>query len=248
MPRIFLSPSTQEYNLYVDGSNEEQVMNQLADAMEPYLRTNGIRFVRNSPDGNVTQSIAQSNSDRFDLHIALHSNASPENMSGQLQGTDIYFRPGSAQSRRFANILVHNFRQIYPYPWMVDALPSTSLAEVRRTVAPAVLIETAYHDNPEDAAWIRNNLDAIARAIVLSLTEYFGIPFLNPQSQRTGRVNTGGGYLMLRSRPNTGAPIIARIPNGAAVTVYGITPSYWFVTGYGPNVGYSSGDYITLQD
>lgn len=247
MPSIFLSPSTQEYNQYVDTGNEEEVMNQLADAMEPYLRASGVQFTRNSPEGNVNLSIEQSNSGRFDLHVALHSNASPENMSGQLQGTDIYYQPRSTASRRLANLLVENFQQIYPYPWMVDALSSTSLAEIRRTVAPAVLIEVAYHDNPEDAKWIHENIDVIARAIVRSLTEYFGIPFLEPQPERIGRVHTGGGNLMLRSRPNTGAPILARIPNGASVVVYGITPSYWFVTGYGPHVGYASGDYITLQ-
>ena len=34
MPRLFLSPSTQEYNLYYDGEgNEEYYMNILADLM-----------------------------------------------------------------------------------------------------------------------------------------------------------------------------------------------------------------------
>ena len=37
MPKIYLSPSTQEFNQYVGGGNEEQYMNLLADYMEPYL-------------------------------------------------------------------------------------------------------------------------------------------------------------------------------------------------------------------
>ena len=37
MPIIYLSPSTQENNLYVNGGTEEEWMNRLADAMEPYL-------------------------------------------------------------------------------------------------------------------------------------------------------------------------------------------------------------------
>ena len=38
MPKIFLSPSTQEYNEYYDGSgSEEYYMNLIADYMEPYL-------------------------------------------------------------------------------------------------------------------------------------------------------------------------------------------------------------------
>ena len=151
MPTIFLSPSTQEYNHYVNGGTEEEIMNQLADAMLPYLRSSGVQVARNSPEGNVSQSIERSNSGNYDLHIALHSNASPENMTGQLQGPDIYYRPGNWRSKRFADILAKNFKSIYPYPWMVDTRPSTQLAEVRRTIAPAVLIEVAYHDNWEDA-------------------------------------------------------------------------------------------------
>ena len=37
MPIIYLSPSTQENNMYVTGGSEEQWMNRLADAMVPYL-------------------------------------------------------------------------------------------------------------------------------------------------------------------------------------------------------------------
>ena len=49
MPNIFLSPSTQEYNEYITGGNEEYYTNLIADAMEPYLRASGITFTRNDP-------------------------------------------------------------------------------------------------------------------------------------------------------------------------------------------------------
>lgn len=77
MPAIFLSPSVQEYNAYAGGGNEEDVMNQIADAMEPYLRSTGIRFTRNDPDQTVGAAIRQSNAGNYDLHLALHSNAFP---------------------------------------------------------------------------------------------------------------------------------------------------------------------------
>ena len=50
----------------------------------------------------------------------------------------------------------------------------------RQVKAPSNLIELAYHDNLEDAMWIINNINVIARTLVLSLTEYFGIPFVDP--------------------------------------------------------------------
>ena len=46
MPSVFLSPSTQEYNPYITGAgSEEYFMNLIADAMEPYLTANTIRFL-----------------------------------------------------------------------------------------------------------------------------------------------------------------------------------------------------------
>ena len=62
MPKIYLSPSTQEYNPYVTGAgSEEYFMNLLADAMEPILLLNGIQFSRNTPDMTAASSIRQAN-------------------------------------------------------------------------------------------------------------------------------------------------------------------------------------------
>ena len=58
----------------------------------------------------------------------------------------------------------NNFKNIYPTPDEVEILPTTTLREIRRTTAPAALIEVAYHDNPEDEAWIKNNINQIAEA------------------------------------------------------------------------------------
>ena len=48
MPTLYLSPSTQEGNPVVIGGTEEEYMNRIADAMEPYLVSNGIVFRRNN--------------------------------------------------------------------------------------------------------------------------------------------------------------------------------------------------------
>lgn len=77
MPTLFLSPSAQEYNEYATGGSEEQYMNLLADAMEPYLRSTGIVYIRNNPDDTLSQIIQQSNAGNYDFHLALHSNAAP---------------------------------------------------------------------------------------------------------------------------------------------------------------------------
>jgi N-acetylmuramoyl-L-alanine amidase len=59
-------------------------------------------------------------------------------------------------------------------------VPTTTLAELRRTKIPAVLVELAYHDNIEDADWIRGNVEAIARNLALSVADILGVAFVEP--------------------------------------------------------------------
>lgn len=180
MASVFLSPSTQEYNPYVTGNNEEYYANLIADAMLPYLRASGIAYGRNDPGGTVSTSIALSNSRNYDLHLAIHSNAAPPDLAGMLQGSDVYYYRDSSRGRNAAEIFANNLKLIYPRPNLVTVVPTTTLVELRRTRAVAVLVEVAYHDNVEDANWIINNIEEIAQNLSLSVADYLGVPFIEP--------------------------------------------------------------------
>lgn len=245
MPKVFLSPSTQEWNQYATDGNEELYMNLLADRLEPYLRSCGIRFVRNDPERNVQGAIADSNAGTYDVHLALHSNAAPESLAGKLRGIDIYFAPSSQSSERLANIIANNLKSIYPLPDKVRAVPTYTLGEVLRTKAVAVLCEIGYHDNFADEAWLKSNLENIARSIARSLCDYFGIPFVQPSAVRWGTVETDGSGLNIRSYPSMSGAIIGSMPDGASVMINGETGN-WYVVGYGQLTGYSSKDYIVI--
>lgn len=246
MPSVFLSPSTQEWNPYVNGGNEELYMNQVADRMEPYLRSSGIVYRRNDPTRGAVGAIADSNAGNFDVHLALHSNAAPESLSGKLRGIDIYYAPSSEDSEMLATIIANNFKSIYPLPDKSQPRPTTSLGEVTRTRAVAVLCEIGYHDNPEDAAWIKGNLNAIAVNLVQSLCDYFGIPFVWAGPVRMGTVTAGGSNLNIRSYPSMNGRLIGSIPDGAAVTVYGKTGD-WYVIFYQGITGYVNGAFLSVN-
>ena len=231
MPFLFLSPSTQYFNPYVTTGDERYWMNALADEMMPYLHASGITVTRNDPDGSAAQSIRDSNASRQDFHLALHSNAAPQALAGQLRGVDFYYYPTSEAGLRMANILVDNMKTIYPLPDRVQARPSTIIGEVRRTRVPAVLAEIGYHDNVDDANWLTGNLDAVARTISLGVTEYFGVPFLTPGDEFEAEAEAAGadGYLRLRSYPEPDAEILAQLPNGTPVTVLGNFDTWYTV-------------------
>ena len=239
MPFLFLSPSTQYFNPYITTGDERYWMNALADEMTPYLHASGITVTRNDPDGSAAQSIRQSNAGRYDFHLALHSNASPEALAGRQRGIDVYYFPTSEEGLRMANILVDVLKTVYPLPERVRALSSTIIGELRRTRAPAVLTELGYHDNTEDANWLTGNLDAIARALALGVTEYFGVPFLTPGSEFDAEAAGENGYMALRSFPQTDAEVLAQIPNGTAVTVLGDFNG-WYTVRAGDLYGFAS--------
>ena len=243
MPTIYLSPSLQEYNPYVDGGNEEYYMNLITDEMIPFLRSSGIQYVRNEPSQRLSQAIAQSNQGNYDLHLAIHSNAAPQSLAGKIQGTDVYYYATSTQGKRAADIIAQNFKEIYPNPSLVKAVPTTTLAELKQTKAPAVLIEVAYHDNVQDAQWIRDNIENIARNLVMSLTEYFGIPFVEPITPQDG---TAISNLNIYSKPNLQTNVVATVAQGDHLEVVGKWEN-WYVVNHGPHVGYAQSNLIRIS-
>ena len=244
MPIIYLSPSTQEWNQYVTGSgSEEYHMNLLADALVPYLVSNAIQYKRNSPDMTAGSSIREANSGYYDFYLALHSNAAPEGHYGEQRGIIAFYYPGSTQGQRAAELIAEELRKIYPLPARVTTRATTTLGEVRQSKAPAVLVEIGYHDNYSDAVWIEGHMDAIAQQLARALTRFFGLPFIYPMDPVQGTVRVNYGTLNLRSYPSSSGTVIANMPNGAAVTVYGEWQG-WYVVHYGDSVGYAAAAYI----
>lgn len=168
--RVYLSPSCQTWNPYCDGSGSEEFhMRQIAAAMVPDLSQYGIESVlaaaqtgsRANQRNTIVNRAKQASKDKCDLYLAIHSNAKGDDP--KTNGTTIFYPSGSAQSLRFANLLKDNF--IYPDKSAISIDTKDALWEMYLPKMPHCLIETAYHDNPADVAWIESNTDAIARSL-----------------------------------------------------------------------------------
>jgi len=245
---VFLSPSTQEYNPYYDGQgSEEYYMNLIADYMEPYLTASGISFGRNDPNQRVNGAIAESNAGNYDLHLALHSNASSPSNAGGQRGIDVYYFENSGAGKRAADIIANNLKAIYPEPDRVRAVPNRSFAELRLTRAPAVLAELGYHDNAEDAEWIRANLQSMARVLAMSVAQFLNVPFRAPDNSGgvygKGQVATGGGRLNIRDKPSLDSNVIAQAPNGATLDLISREGDWYLIRRNGIE-GYVYAEYV----
>lgn len=246
MPIIYLSPSTQRGGRSVTGSGSEEFnMNLLADAMVPYLLSNGIQYRRNTPEMTAAASIRQANAGNYDFFLALHANSSGVRNSGNQRGISVYYYPGSREGERAADLFARNLREIYPVPALVRTEAVMAPGEVREPKFPAVLIRMGYQDNYSDAVWMETHRDAIAQELVRSLTEFFGLPFIYPMPPAEGRVKLDSGTLNLRSYPSPTGAVLINMPAGAPVTVYGEWQG-WYVVHYGPFVGYAAAVYIEI--
>ena len=163
MPIIYLSPSTQEYNEYVNGlGNEEEWMNRLADAMEPMLFASGIQYTRNTPDMTAASSIRASNAGNYNLHLALHTNASGEDQAGQNRGIIAFYFPGSARGMRAAQFLADGLKAS---PFCPDSYPLPG--EVRAELGALDVYSRPDYDTPPIAQLYDG-------AQVTVINEYYG--------------------------------------------------------------------------
>ena len=117
---------------------------------------------------------------------------------------------------------------------------------MKRTKAPAVLLEIGYHDNAADAQWIAEHIELIAQTLVQAMTEYFGLPYVYPGPSQPGlAVTDSGGPVALRAYPSAQGQVITQIPNGTTVTVFGQYQG-WYVVLYGESIGYANAAFIQL--
>ncbi len=184
MPSIYLSPSTAEQQLTVAGGSEEYYMNLVADAMVPYLKASGIDFVRNNPGMTVPQIVEQSTSQYHDMHLILNMESCVGNLAGLIRGLEVLNYTGSPGGSQASVIFSNNLKMIYPDPNLVSVSSDRLDPEVRDPDAVTVKINLGYCDNLADITWLQNNINKIARTLVMSLTEYLGIPFVDVEASR----------------------------------------------------------------
>lgn len=80
---------------------------------------------------------------------------------------------------------------------------------------------------------------------MLSLTEYFGIPFFPSSSPMSGSVRIDLGALDVYPRPDFDATPIAQLYDGALVTVIN-EYNGWYLIQFGDQVGYVASDFIVV--
>lgn len=179
---IYLSPSSQYDNYGVKSAGyttEMEWMNKVADVVETKLKAANAIVYRNDPnaEGKMNTWLAESRRVKSDLHIAIHSNASHNH---DANGMEDYVDDDESLAFSFANLLYNNLYSIYPYQSSTSnhgvKYARGALGEVNReNISRGVLIETAFHDNYDDAKWIVDNYEEIGENIANTIIDFYQI-------------------------------------------------------------------------
>ena len=173
----YLSPSNQGANMGINGyGSERDQMYQLVLEITPHLDRAGVSFVVPEKTVSLSERVRQSNAIGACFHLALHSNAGG---SGKAFGpVGLYYSDsGKAFCGRLVNALLDLGQKTNR---SYHTRQEKSLYELRKTRAPAALLEVDFHDSPEGVEFITTHRSAIAEAIARCIIEADGKEFVRP--------------------------------------------------------------------
>jgi len=160
----------------VNGLQEKNYTLEVSNLVSTYLHNSGYLVVNNRTtdvDRNIATDAALANWQNVDALVEIHLNA---NDGAPLSGTESYysvFDTGIGSS--LANTIVNNISALgfinLGAKTRANSDGNDYLGIIRLTHAPAVLIETAFINNPDDMA--RYNVTTMAQAIANAIIKNF---------------------------------------------------------------------------
>lgn len=162
---IFWSPSSQGANRYAYGNtNERDVCNSIADRCDYHAKRHGYTTARNDRTKKYDDHRKQSNGLGPRYHIAIHTNA----RDGKTRGISVYCYRSEEANRSSTKLAQSILNELVSIPGAPrnQGLKQDRFDEIINAKADVAYPEIDYHDNPEGAKWILNNIENIAVAIV----------------------------------------------------------------------------------
>lgn len=175
MPKVYISPSVQEYNLCEYGDTEKNHCQLYADILQRYFDACGIEYLRNY-NKTFQEATAESNRWRPDIHYACHTNAF--NGLTRYSVLLVYNTVEGNKAYDCAEDIASFRPQVYPEPVFVNQ--NRSLYEIRYTKSPCVYDEIVFHDNVDDATLFHVRMQTFAELTAKGFCQYFNIPFVVP--------------------------------------------------------------------
>lgn len=172
MPKIFINPGHggQDCGACGNGLREADVALNIGKLVADYLRAVGYDvklFQYGGVDYDLETICTDANSFKADLFVSIHCNAA----TGNAKGTETYCCRGATAGRKLAEAIHKQITSSLPI--VNRGVKEAGFYVLNYTDMPAVLVETAFIDNVDDAKLLRDKQDDFARAIARGITDYY---------------------------------------------------------------------------
>lgn len=191
---VFAGHGGSDSGAQANGVNEKDVNLNLSTAVTKLLRNAGYTVINNRTsdvDRNIRNDAQLANRENVDAVVELHMNS---NAGTPSRGSEVFYSAfGDGKGKTLAEAIQDNIVALGFYDRGIKTSLNSSgqdaLGIIRQTKAPAVLVEPAFLNNPDDMA--RFNVDSVAKAVSDAVMQVF--PISAP----------GGGDSTLRQVQNT---------------------------------------------
>ena len=157
-----------------NGLRECDIVFRIGERVEKYLRAVGIEkklLQTDSPTRTLNEICDPANDWGADYFISIHCNS----FNTYAHGTETFCYSYNSVAEKLANAIQE--RIIKTIPELTDrGVRTADFAVLRKTNMPAVLVETAFIDNPSDAKILVEHEDDFARAISCGVTDFLSLP------------------------------------------------------------------------
>ena len=169
-----------------DGSYyEHEFCLDMAKRMGAHLRRCGVTVTETRPDGaavSLAERCAIANDIKgLDLFVSLHSNAAGGSGWSSARGWSAYVYGAGGEREQAAQAILARVRETGTAVRSAPIVYDPSLYVLKHTVAPAVLIEHAFHTNEADVENLKSAdwRSAVAEAQARGITDYLGIVWVS---------------------------------------------------------------------
>ena len=174
---VYLSASCQEHNVGIDGVTEEDRMQALVRDVASILAKTSLTVYLNKPEWTLAQVVADSNSKKPDLHLALHSNSG----KGLASGTETWcYGVVGTKSAEFGVLLQISLVGVLGLPdrGIKDGtVPGNRLAEIVQVKATSALTEIFFHDSARDVARFKERRQAVVEAVAREVCGWLDVEY-----------------------------------------------------------------------
>lgn len=152
-----------------NGTKEKDIARMVSSLLTCKLIQAGYNIEYFQQENSFTDVSKAENSSNSDLFISIHCNSFNKESAN---GIEVLYYPTSTKGKKCAQIVQN---ELIKSTALKDRgiKARTDLHVLKRTTAPAILVELAFLSNPEEETLLLENPDLFADAIYKGLKKYF---------------------------------------------------------------------------